>query len=308
MSVVSRIRQWGFRRFVQVALQRIAGVDKHEEAIASLNYFLNQYVDITKLPPAKDPDLRILQLADVEFLALFEKFCDKHQLRFWLDYGTLLGAVRHHGVIPWDDDTDVSMMREDFERLYTLREELSSVGISLTVKEGGWYGLGYRHEQTGLWIDVYPKDLYQTQPLSEDTAESINRCFEQYHKKYLKHNPIADFDALRKQRKTVFSRLPQGTHNVVIQSPDHIEVLNQFFDHETLFPLRRGVFEGREFWIPNDANRYLRAVYGEDYMSFPQSGLLHHDEGRGALSTWAKKYGVDMNTVMAELQNKMNLL
>lgn len=62
------------------------------------------------------------QMRDVQLamLAYFADFCKDNDLRWWLDFGTLLGAVRHKGYIPWDDDIDVSMMREDYEKLKKL--------------------------------------------------------------------------------------------------------------------------------------------------------------------------------------------
>ena len=56
----------------------------------------------------------------LDILVEFDKFCKEHDLQYFLVYGTLLGAVRHKGYIPWDDDVDVAMFRADYEKLYEL--------------------------------------------------------------------------------------------------------------------------------------------------------------------------------------------
>jgi lipopolysaccharide cholinephosphotransferase len=56
----------------------------------------------------------------VELLIFIDKVCNKHDIDYWLGFGTLLGAVRHGGFIPWDDDIDVHMPRKDYEKLYQL--------------------------------------------------------------------------------------------------------------------------------------------------------------------------------------------
>lgn len=76
-----------------------------------------------KLISVKDftpEELRKWQLKLLEILVYFRDFCDSHNLRFFLSAGTCLGAVRHHGFIPWDDDLDVQMPRPDYEKLINI--------------------------------------------------------------------------------------------------------------------------------------------------------------------------------------------
>jgi lipopolysaccharide cholinephosphotransferase len=76
-----------------------------------------------KLISVKDftpEELRKWQLKLLEILVYFRDFCEAHNLRFFLAAGTCIGAVRHHGFIPWDDDLDVQMPRRDYEKIMEL--------------------------------------------------------------------------------------------------------------------------------------------------------------------------------------------
>ena len=62
--------------------------------------------------------LKAIQEVNLGILKFIDKTCNELNLKYYLAFGTLLGAIRHHGFIPWDDDADVWMTRKDFTTLY----------------------------------------------------------------------------------------------------------------------------------------------------------------------------------------------
>ena len=85
-----------------------------------------------------------LRKANLDLLSKFDKFCGEHGIKYFITFGTLLGAGRHGDMIPWDDDIDLAIPRGDYEKaLKVLKEELTP--YSFEVKEClSWDGIGYR--------------------------------------------------------------------------------------------------------------------------------------------------------------------
>ena len=68
-------------------------------------------------------EMKKIWAINLELMSVFKKVCQKHNLKFFMGFGTLLGAFRHQGFIPWDDDVDIIMPRSDFEKLKKLNNE-----------------------------------------------------------------------------------------------------------------------------------------------------------------------------------------
>lgn len=144
--------------------------------------------------------LKKLQTAELEILQVVQDFCDKNGIRFFIDGGTLLGAVRHGGFIPWDDDIDIGMLREDYDKFCKLAEDGLPKGYSLhTSRNSKGYaalfakvykdGTVFENQEgrdagssMGIFVDVFPYDrLYEDGSLRRKQIKSASmaqrRCY-----------------------------------------------------------------------------------------------------------------------------------
>ena len=81
--------------------------------------YYQSFNSASEIPKAQG-NLRLIQKANAKFLKIFDEICKENNIEYWIDFGTLLGAIRHKGFIPWDDDVDVSMKRDDYEKFISL--------------------------------------------------------------------------------------------------------------------------------------------------------------------------------------------
>lgn len=123
----------------------------------------------------QNPSLRKLQLCELQLLKYFQKICKEHDIKYFALGGTLLGAIRHKGFIPWDDDIDIGVPRPDYERLCKILEKNSDDKISFKTYKNNDSHIRYfgqledsslkivrndklKAEESFAWIDIFPLD------------------------------------------------------------------------------------------------------------------------------------------------------
>lgn len=268
------------KKTLQYGLRKLAGIDqyeaqlaKHQDKLNTLYYFLNNYADITKAKPATGT-LRDFQLCDATFLAIVDKILQKNDLQYWMGWGTLLGAVRHKGFIPWDDDLDICMLREDFEKaLNILPSECEQVGFKFHERDAlGWLGISY----PGLWIDIFPVDSVKFNERCPDMTTlclQLNDYCAYYSKSQLCNTPKAE---IVDNKQKIINGLSLGKEaDIFILGAEFSGSKFLFHSWDTIYPTKKMEFEGYMFNAPNNSDAILKCMYG-NYLSFPRDGVCHH--------------------------------
>lgn len=223
--------------------------------------------------------LRLLQDGNTVLLALFARKCRENGLRYWLDYGTLLGAVRHRGFIPWDDDLDASMMRPEYDRLLELLPSLFPQEEGFTWKRHAFLQIGY--EGTPLNIDVYPYHFYSESLISPEQHGRLDRRLTVFKKDVVLMGDrmnISDEQIQQKIRREILDgKKPAAEEDFpgIFLSPAITFTKNTHLPYETFFPLGTMDFEGLKFSVPNHTRQYLQFFYG-DYLSYPPRIQFKH--------------------------------
>lgn len=270
-------------------------------------YYKKNNIDITTIPPATG-QIRDIQLANLALLKELDYVCKQNNLQYWLDFGTLMGAVRHKGYIPWDDDIDVSMLREDYEKLlevfpsatrnpdiYAEFEKASTKVSRVAIK--------IRHKCCPhLFIDVFPDDVYYAQ-LSEKEQKAKTNELKEVHSKLQKKLQSKDKDSVYKiYKKTITENIPNYKN---IENPNILMGMDFYhtreywiYDNEIFFPLQDMEFEGFNFPAVKEADYYLKKLYG-DYMTYPKKIGFGHNI--------YKTLSEDDKKVIEELKESLNV-
>lgn len=241
--------------------------------------FENIYLDYELIPKGI---LKDVQLLGQELLLYVDNICQKYGFDYWLEYGTLLGAVRHEGFIPWDDDIDIGMMRKDFDKIYSiLKEDVEKNDLSITVRKFHqnvpgilipFIQFSYRFPKNGTtlaYIDIFPYD-YKDSKDGFDQKE-YNQQFSLLREKIL--NGEDETSVINEYMKKF--NLKYSESNYILPGADNLNIYNlSIINKEDIFPLKRIKFMDNYFSCPNNYKKHLNDMYG-NYLELPKVIKIH---------------------------------
>ncbi|MDE5616016.1 MAG: LicD family protein [Alphaproteobacteria bacterium] len=249
--------------------------------------------NITDIPPATG-HLQMKQKGCLKLLRLIDKTLKDAGIEYFLGYGTLLGAARGGGFIPWDDDIDICLMRKDFDRAVTvLTEKFNHNGFFTTWGlSGDIFKVLYTNK---ICVDLFPWDTYHSRIKTNDERTNfINRYIQAMNtarqleadKRILAENPNAivasTHDSYAQIRDDIImdNILPDFENGDIFEGIDwqtfperasHFYHANPFH-HEYIFPLGEIQFCGHTFPAPHNVDAVLTTRFGDWHTLRPDFG------------------------------------
>ena len=230
--------------------------------------------------------LRKAQLRMLEILVEVDAICTRHNIPYWLAYGSCLGAVRHGGFIPWDDDLDIALMKSDYKKLMLLlQKELPQHLVAQDPKLTKRFHYNYGKvrdrnsrvktnlwsiEEVGISIDIFPMQ----QTFSKKGKHFVDYFYRRSYKRVRRQTDSKlqyaiglicfPFAYLLKSFYCFFSAILPKKYLVPICGAP----CDYYTKIEDTIPVKPIVFEQHTFQGPANPDAYLKSIYG-DYMKIP---------------------------------------
>ena len=248
---------------------------------------------------------KMMWAMQIDLYMVLSEICEKHGLKYFLMYGGLLGAIRHDGFIPWDDDIDVVMPRKDYNKLieiapkelaepYALQSPYTYPNcyysyITLRNSMGTFTAKIFKHldYNKGIPIDIFPLDYCNLETIQKDRErihEHIDRCVswmklqcpdlsEEQREKSLKHptdNPLHDWEMIQKIAGNPENEGSKYMLQTVVMMQRWYNTTNTRIYHSEWFDkIIPHKFETIEVLVPEKYDEILTECYGKNYMQFP---------------------------------------
>ena len=257
-------------------------------------------------------DIREIQQMELGIMEYIHEVCQKIGVKYFLAYGSLIGAVRHKGFIPWDDDMDICMLREDYEKLQdyliahpddryevmSYKNNLNYVYPFMKVQDNQTYLLEEDvriDSNMGIYVDIFPVDGYEDDSVFKDKMTRLikKRQLSCYTFKGITNTKSLLNSLIRYISVIIFyftntNKYIRGIDELAkSRKVDDYELVDYLIYKDMNKPVWKrewlkqtitGVFEGKEFMIPKNYHEILTSDYG-DYTQLPPVELRfsHHD-------------------------------
>ncbi len=276
-------------------------------------------------------ELEKIHLIQFEMLKEFDKFCKNHNFQYWLACGSVLGAVRHNGFVPWDDDLDIMMLRDEYEKMLELIvDELpsqlflqnhksdpefplffSKIRMNNTVyQEEEYEGLDMHH---GIYIDIFPIDYTSKNKIGQLYHRAkvyLYQIIKRYRKKetvtkskkYWLIKLIIHKFAKSIDKEVLYKRMHK-VYTMYIKKKDNpltiffgIKGKKYIMSQDTLVPAKLKKFMSIMAPVPNQYELYLTKLYG-DYNKLPpeekRKPFLYHKIKYFSLGKYGETFFID---------------
>ncbi|MBR0110162.1 MAG: LicD family protein [Bacteroidales bacterium] len=242
--------------------------------------------------------LRGHQLRLLRLLIEFDRLCEDNGIRWWLDSGTLLGAVRHQGFIPWDDDLDVCILSEDYPKIRRILGEKAEAPFAFYApfRTKGYTRLWPRFVDESSKIlrrdpasgkqmeDVLWMDTLIVRPLGKTAKKLVEPLYGRCMRRIC--GMIDDGPAKKVLAYLLwpFAMTAAGIAALTGRLFHRNQLMHNFGlpfmsvrKPQEIFPLQKIEFEGRLFPAPADPDKYLTRIFG-DYMTLPpEKDRVNHE-------------------------------
>lgn len=241
-------------------------------------------------------DMRRAQLKMLEILQYIDGICKKNNIEYWLAAGTLLGAVRHGGFIPWDDDLDIEMRRKDYLKLLrilkkelpkTLELQVNSTDINYVapyakvrdrysfITENNNIDINYKYR--GVYIDLFPLESVSDWLLKFSNFIHYYFLYKISRYRNDKLGIKVSFVSFMFLFINLMYKIFRFFDRIVSRKYLNFTYGADLFckhDKKGIFPLKNIVFEGKNFPSPCNVDLYLSECYG-DYLKIPKESDRH---------------------------------
>lgn len=228
-------------------------------------------------------------------LQIVHQICKKNAIPYWIDGGTMIGAIRHQGFIPWDDDIDISLLKGDYLKLIIELEKYSRQ----TQETYLYFPPGQNIHCCNFFaskkkIYLRSKGIFEVNPIKldirplnciEDDVEVIkeNKKYREkanfliFHKFYKKRDEklLCTTQRILEKEKANFLSFYNNDYGLYMPVEEallahpYYEFSGDFYlKYSDIFPLKKANFEDIEVWLPNKYDTLLKGLYG-DYMQLP---------------------------------------